>query len=137
MIRRLQPDMPPAAPEQRAWFDPYLGDMDYKARPKYENLSKNLKKSLVFQTGISPLGLLRSCMDYALNDTSKIGGVFAVIKTRFKVQGGRDMLSMVTSINDFRNTYVAHQEKELTDAVLAEKQLRSWIDGLKILSSAN
>jgi hypothetical protein len=32
---------------------------------------------------------------------------------------------------------MAHQEKELTDAGLAEKELRSWINGLKTLSSAN
>lgn len=48
---------------------------------------------------------------------------------------------VVTGINDFWNTYVAHQEKELTDAGLAEKELRSWINGLKTclktLSSAN
>jgi type III restriction enzyme len=137
MIRRLQPDMPPTAPEQRAWFEPYLGDVNYQARPKYGDISKNLKKTLVFQTGISPLGLLRSCMDYALNDTAKIGGVFAAVKGRFKVQGGRDMLSMVKGINDFRNTFVAHQEKELTDARLAEMQLKAWIEGLKVLSSAN
>lgn len=137
MIRRLQPDMPPTTPEQRTWFEPYLGDVDYKARPKYENLSKNLKKTLVFQTGISPLGLLRSCMDYALNDTAKIGGVFESVKAKFKVQGGRDMLSMVKGINDFRNNFVAHQEKELTDAGLAERQLKAWIEGLLLLSGTN
>jgi len=76
-------------------------------------------------------------MDYALNDTAKIGGAFAAVKGRFKVQGGRDMLSMVKGINDFRNTFVAHQEKELTDARLAEMQLKAWIEGLKVLSSAN
>ncbi|MBM4301884.1 MAG: hypothetical protein FJ121_10240 [Deltaproteobacteria bacterium] len=43
----------------------------------------------------------------------------------------------VFGINDFRNTYVAHQEKELTDAGLAEKELRSWINGLKTLSSSH
>jgi type III restriction enzyme len=137
MIRRLQPDMPPTAPEQKAWFDPYLGDLVYHARPKYIDLSKNLKKTLVFQTGISPLGLLRSCMDYALNDTAKIRGVFEAVKGKFKVQGGRDMLAMVKGINDFRNTYVAHQEKELTDVDLAERQLKAWIEGLRLLSSAN
>lgn len=136
MTRRLQPDMPPTAPEQRAWFEPYLGDMDYKARPKYGDIAKNLKKTLVFQTGISPLGLLRSCMDYALNDAAKIGGVFAAVKGKFKVQGGRDMLSMVKGINDFRNTFVAHQEKELTDVGLAERQLKAWIEGLRVLSGS-
>jgi type III restriction enzyme len=137
MIRRLQPDMPPTTPEQGAWFAPYLGDIDYKAQPKYMDLSKNLKKTLVFQTGISPLGLLRSCMDYALNDTTKIGGVFEAVKKKFKVQGGREMLSMVKGINNFRNTFVAHQAKDLTDVDLAERQLRGWIEGLRVLSGAN
>ena len=59
------------------------------------------------------------------------------VKAGFKVQGGREMLSMVTGINDFRNTYVAHQEKELTDIDLAEKQLKAWIEGLRVLSGAN
>jgi type III restriction enzyme len=44
------------------------------------------------------------------------------------------MLGKITDINDFRNTYVAHQEKELTDGKLAEKNLRKWIDVLSTLS---
>ncbi len=47
---------------------------------------------------------------------------------------GRDLLAAVTDINNFRNTYVAHQEKELTDAKLAEKNLRQWIQVLRRLS---
>ena len=72
------------------------------------------------RNGISPLGLLRGCLDDALNDTTKIGVVFDAIHVRFKVQGGRDLLAVVTDINTFRNTYVAHQEKELTEPKLAE-----------------
>ena len=37
-------------------------------------------------------------------------------------------------INNFRNTYVAHQEQELTDANLAEKNLKQWILGLRRIS---
>ena len=44
MIRRLQPDMPPTAPEQRAWFEPYLGDVDYKARPNTGTYQKTSRK---------------------------------------------------------------------------------------------
>lgn len=47
------------------------------------------------------------------------------------------MLSMVKGINDFRNNFVAHQEKELTDAGLAERQLKAWIEGLLLLSGTN
>ena len=59
---------------------------------------------LVFKNGISPLGLLRCCLDYALNDHTRIGGVFDAIRTRFKVQGGRDLLASVSDINNFRNS---------------------------------
>lgn len=40
---------------------------------------------------------------------------------------------MVKGINGFRNTFIAHQEKELTDIDLAERQLKAWIEGLRVL----
>jgi len=33
-------------------------------------------------------------------------------------------------VNDFRNTYVAHHEKDLTDVKLAESELRNWVEAL-------
>jgi len=83
-----------------------------------------------------PLDLLRQCLDYALNDNTKLPGVFDSLKAKFKVQGGRDLLSQVTKMNDFRNNYVAHQEKELKDSQLAEEQLKAWTEGLHRLSTA-
>ena len=41
---------------------------------------------------------------------------------------------MVEGINDFRNTYIAHQEKELTDVETVKKELKKWIEGLKTLA---
>lgn len=74
-------------------------------------------------------------MDYALNDNTKIGGVFDSVTAKFKVTGGRALLSTVSEINDFRNKYVAHQE-ELTDRKLTERQLKEWIEALKTLTTA-
>jgi len=133
-LRRLSPDLPATEQEQKAWLAPYLARVDDKQRPYFQQMAQNLKRTLVFKNGISPLGLLRGCLDYALNDNTRIGGVFDAIRNRFKVQGGRDLLATVTDINNFRNTYVAHQEKELTDAGLAEKNLKQWIHGLRRLS---
>lgn len=62
-------------------------------------------------------------MGYALNDNTKIGGVFDSIKFKFKVSGGRALLATVTEINDFRNTYVAHLEQDLTDVKTTEQHL--------------
>jgi len=113
-----------------------LGKLDPRVVPKYNQIAQNLKKTLIFNNGFSPIGLLRSCLDYALNDNLRIGGVFDSLRTQFKVAGGRELFYMVNDINEFRNTYVAHQEKELNDVNQAREQLKKWINGLKLLSTA-
>jgi type III restriction enzyme len=68
-----------------------------------------------------------------LNATTKIGGVFEALHTQLCFQGGRKFLETITRINDFRNTYIAHQEKELTDRTLAEQELKLWIEALHMI----
>ena len=75
-------------------------------------------------------------MEYALNDNTKVDGVFQVVKEKFKVAGGRDLLATVKRIYDFRNTRVAHQEKEISDPKEAQQHLVGWIKGLKTLAEA-
>ncbi len=136
VVRRLQPSMPSKVPDQKTWFDPYLRDVDRRLQSHYEKMAQNLKRTLVFNNGIMPLGLLRNCMDYALDDNTKIDGVFQAVKTKFKVAGGREMFATVVRIYDFRNTRVAHQEKEVTDPKEAQQHLVGWIKGLKALTEA-
>lgn len=133
LVRRLQPEMPVTVDDQKAWFAPYLGGVDRKSEDYYRKLAQNLKRTLVFNNGLSLIGLLRSCLDYALNDTTKIGGVFEALQTQLRFQGGRKFLETVTRINDFRNTYIAHQEQELTDKNLAEQELKIWIEALHMI----
>jgi len=130
IVRRLQPELPIAIEDQKDWFSPSLRHVDRKSEDYYRKLAQNLKRTLVFNNGLSLIGLLRSCLDYALNDTTKIGGVFEALHTQLRFQGGRKFLETVTRINDFRNTYIAHQEKELTDRNLAEQELEIWIEAL-------
>lgn len=99
-------------------------------------MAQNLKRTLVFNNGLSPLGLLRSCLDYALSDYTKLGGVFDAVGSGFKVAGGRTLLTMATSVNEFRNTYIAHQEKQLMDVQLVKRQLTSWVEALKGFTTA-
>lgn len=133
ILRRLQPELPSTIDAQKVWFDPNLSGVDRRAESAYRKLSQNLKRTLVFSNGISLVGLLRSCLEYALNDATKIDGIFAALHTQFRFQGGRKLLETVTRINDFRNTYVAHQEKELTDKTLAKQELKIWIEALQII----
>lgn len=133
ILRRLLSELPATEQEQKAWLAPYLGEMDERQRPYFLQMAQNLKRTLVFKNGVSPLGLLRGCLDYALNDRSRMGGVFDAVRARFKIAGARDLLDAVKGMNDFRNTHVAHQEQELTDPRQAEKILKDWISGLRLL----
>ncbi|MCX7005422.1 MAG: DEAD/DEAH box helicase family protein [bacterium] len=133
IVRRLHADLPSSVPDQKAWFTPYFDGAEIK---KHKDMAQNLKRTLVFNNGISPLGLLRSCLDYALNDQPAFGGVFDALKKRMGQVGAVALLETVTQINDFRNTYVAHQTAELTDAAKTLDELKMWIMGLKAIMEA-
>ncbi len=127
VLQKLTPSLPSGAQAQKDWFEPYMAGADRRMVPHYEQLSRNLKKTLVYKNGVSPLGMLRNCLDYALNDNSKLSGVFAALKSQFRFSGGRELLERVGTVNEFRNTRVAHQEKPLTDPAEARQALVLWI----------
>lgn len=134
IVRRLSPALPDTVQAQKDWFAPYMGDVNERAKRQYQAMALNLKRTLVFNNGLSPIGLLRFCLDYALNDSAKLDGVFVAVKEEFRFSGGRKFLDRVTTVNGFRNNYVAHQEKELKDRELAERELRNWIETIGLLS---
>ena len=136
MQQKLIPLMPANMQEQKDWFEPYFGGADRRMVKHYEEMSRNLRKTLVYKNGVSPLGLLRSCLDYALNDNTKLTGVFDGVKSEFRFSGGRDLFDRVKSINDFRNTRVAHQEMPLTNPAEAKAALLVWVEGMNRLWQA-
>ena len=130
MLKKLTPQMPGNMADQENWFKPYLGAVDHRLERHYTEMARNLRKTLVYRNGLSPLGLLRNCLDYALNDNTKLTGVFEALRSDFRFAGGRDLLTRVSAINEFRNTRVAHQETPLTDSKEAKAALCAWVEGL-------
>jgi type III restriction enzyme len=136
LIQKLTPRMPTNAPDQKTWFEPYLAAVDKRMVRHYEEVARNLRKTLVYKNGLSPLGLLRSALDYALNHNAKLTGVFEAVKSELRSTGSRDLLDRITAINEFRNTKVAHQETPLTDPAQAKAALVTWVEGLNRLWQA-
>ncbi len=130
IIQKLTKHMPNNMVSQKDWFDPYLASIDSKMHRHYQEMGRNLKKTLVFKTGVSPLGLLRNALDYALHDNAKLTGVFEDIKAEFHFPEAKTLLAEAKAINDFRNTRVAHQEKPLTNPAEAKTALIQWVQGL-------
>lgn len=133
IVKLLQDKVPPGRADQRSWFEPYMGGVDQKERFHYEKMAKNLKRGLLYGNPHSVIGLLRSCFDYALNDKRSLDGVFLAVRESFRLPGSRKLLNRIAAVNDFRNGYIAHPEKELTDKVLAERSLKNWVETLALL----
>ncbi len=136
ILKKLTPHMPGTIAEQKDWFSPYLGNVDSRMERHYHETARNLRKTLAYHNGVSPLGLLRTCLDYALNDSTKLTGVFIAVKEEFRFNGGRELLRQVTEINDLRNTRIAHQERPLNDPKEAKAALIAWVEGLAHLWQA-
>ncbi len=137
VISRLLEHMPSLPREQRGWFDPWMGEVGERSVKHYENMARNLKRALIYGNPHSVIGLLRSCLDHALNDRTRIDGVFEAVKTAFRFEGARTLLDRVAAVNDFRNTRIAHREAELTDAALASANLKAWIETLAHIVSVD
>jgi hypothetical protein len=103
----------------------------------YTELARNLRKTLVYQTGVSPLGLLRNCYDYALNDATALTGVFEAVRDELRLPGARAIFEAIKSVNDFRNTRVAHQETPLTNPDETKAALLKWVETLAFLWREN
>jgi type III restriction enzyme len=75
-----------------------------------------------------PTGILKFCLEYAESPGGQIGGVFESIRQNFSDLNGGGLLPLLGDVYDFRNTFVAHQEKELKDVGETRKALKKWID---------
>jgi type III restriction enzyme len=135
ILKLLQGKMPANKHDQENWFDPYMGDVDRRVRDRYQKMAKNLKRGLVYGNPHSVIGLLCACFDFALNDRSGLGGVFEAVHDAFRLPGSRKLFERITTVNDFRNTYIAHHEKDLTEKSLAELNLKHWVETLALLKA--
>lgn len=137
ILQKLGPLVPGLPAEQRAFFDVYVRGEGAKPGDHYRRMAQNLRKTLLFSSGVMPLGLLRDCLDYALNDNAKLGGAFEAVKEAFRFTGSRKLLEEVVAIYDFRNQHVAHQESALVDAKPTGAAMGRWIRALAVLSTSH
>ena len=133
VIRKLEPKLPKNRQDAEAWLAPPFSTFTKKEKERYQGLSKNLKKALLYGNPLSPIGLLRNCLDYAAQDTPELGGVFHAIRQTFRTSELSQLLKEVNAINDFRNKWIAHQSDKLVDRKLAKADLNRWIRGLELI----
>jgi type III restriction enzyme len=130
LINDLLLPLTPSIPvEQKNYFAPYYEGINKGTVDWLKANARNLEKTLIFKNGLMPIGLLKFCLEYSQAD-HHIGGVLEAVKKSFSKFKQTDLYATVKEIYDFRNTYIAHQEQELTDIDTARKGLIKWVKGL-------
>ncbi len=130
MLKFLGPDIPTALPAQQKFFEPDVSHLPKQEAEMCRRRGKDLRRTLVDHNGMSPIGLLRWCLEYASGSTGPTDAIFGLVKQRFRSVPS-ETYKLVSNINTFRNDYVAHQNKELTEAALARAALAEWASGLR------
>lgn len=123
---KLEGELNAAASVANSWFDVRVSGENKGKAEHFSHMAQHLRKLLLYGGGVTPIGLLRSCLDYAFGTVTVEGGVFEAVKKNF-VTVPRGLLQRVTSVYDFRNLFIAHQERELDDLDLTRKQLKEWV----------
>ena len=129
MLKFLGADIPTEREAQQKFFEPDTSHLPKKEAEMCQRRGRDLRRTLVDHNGMSPIGLLRWCLQFAGESTGPTEAVFGVVKQRFAGVPS-ETYKLVSDINTFRNNYIAHQDKELTDAVIAAEALGEWVSGL-------
>ena len=129
LLARLGPDIPADREAQRAFFEPDVSALSKKDAEMCKRRGSDLKRTLVDHNGMSPIGLLRWCLQYGRDTSASPGGAFDAVRQHCAGMT-EEIYKLVNVINTFRNDYVAHQNKELVDAAKAKVALAEWVSGL-------
>ncbi|WP_043588252.1 DEAD/DEAH box helicase [Geminisphaera colitermitum] len=108
IFNKLSPEIPTDRADQEDWFSPTMRHATPKEMPHYDRMGKQLKRLMLWNNPATPIGLLRDCFEFALDDKTPLEGVFAVARERFRFTGARDVAHRVGRVAALRNRCIAH-----------------------------
>jgi len=133
LIKKLGDSVPDDKKKQYDFFKPDLSSLMAYEINTLQKFGDNLKRTLIDNNGLMPIGLLRWCLEYTKKSQGNAGGVFQAVRTCFADLIKTDVFETIELIYRFRNEFIAHQEKELQDKKTTYDNLRVWVSGLKML----
>jgi len=136
IISTLKDAIPDDLNKKQRFFEPDLSVLHPRDESFHKRQAVNLRRTLIENDGIMPIGLLKWCLEYARSPKVSPGGIFLAIKAKFEGADKKDLFDTVDKIYSFRNEYIAHQEKELDDGNTAKQAMSEWINGLIMILRA-
>lgn len=129
--KHLKPFIPSDEEASIAFFNPSLAHLPPRERTLIEKHQRYLRENLVFGRSIQRLGTLLFCLAYACQKTGQnIPGLWQTVRKQFGAPAFCKLYEILQSVNEFRNTRVAHVETPLTDKQEAWEAMRTWLTAI-------
>ncbi len=132
--RYLKPVIPPDKEASIMFFNPNLEHLPQREKTLLEKNQRYLRDNLVFGRSIQRLGTLLFCLEYARRGRGDVAGVWEEARRRFSSATFDDLFRLLSRVNEFRNTRVAHVETPLTDEREAWDAMRTWLACLNTMA---
>lgn len=136
LVARLTDAVPAPADEQKAFFEPDMVVVKPKNVSYLQERARTLKKLLVDRTPLMPTGLLAAWLEIAGGDGELPEGIFKAARECLRDLAATPLPKLIRSVYNFRNEYIAHEKKELTDSATARAALADWVKVLSGLHAA-
>lgn len=133
LVKGLQSRIPTNIAWRDAYFMPDLSGVFQKKRNVLEKYGRYLRDNLVFARPIMKLGTLLFCLEYAQKGGFGANGVWMDVEKAYSGTKMGELYSLLTQVNEFRNTRVAHVEVKLSDANEAWENMGKWVKCLSMM----
>ena len=133
LFARLEPSLPEEVDEQAAFFNPDLSAEKKKHQKYLENQVSLLRRFLIHRSPITPIGVLRFCLDYAAKDEEAPGGVLVAVRERFSDLANTGLGGLLGSLT----TSAIHSSlTSKTSSVIERRQTRRYDTGSRRLTGS-
>lgn len=133
----LKPVIPPDKEESIAFFNPNLEHLPQREKALLERNQRYLRDNLVFGRSIQRLGTLLFCLDFARQGRDDMNGIWKEVGRQFSSVEFYDLSKLLSCVNEFRNTRVAHVEIPLTDEQEAWDAMHTWLACLNMMAGSS
>ena len=108
LISTLRVSIPEDPKKLERFFEPDLGVLHPREESFHKRQGTNLRRTLLENDGVMPMGLLKWCLEYAKSPKTPPLGIFSAVKANFMGAAKTELLDLVDKIYSFRNEYIAH-----------------------------
>ncbi len=137
LVNGLQDKIPTDIKWRDAYFMPDLSKVHVSKREVVKRYGRYLKDNLIFARSIMKLGTVLFCLEYAQKGGFGASGIWKDVEKVYSGSEMGDLYNLLATVNEFRNTRIAHVEKQITDVDEAWNNMAVWVKCLSMMDQCS